>query len=183
MSTPCSLCINRLMNELYAVQPLAEVCFSSNVSLLIRSLRTQGSRRKSVPPGCTSAVVADASWLTTSCPTSNLAVWSTRTSTLTSKLSLLQGRLDHIRCDLCAQDSIRGNILCQGQGLMDEELRAWAGELQGPAKAIDFPDLKTRCALIGALSHVVSTEAHHQLLQDTCYQQGRHRLILCRHIG
>ncbi|ETI19845.1 hypothetical protein G647_08859 [Cladophialophora carrionii CBS 160.54] len=45
----------------------------------------------------------------------------------------------------------------------DQEMQAWVKDAQGPAKAIDFPSITTRSALIDALSHMahlVST-AHH----------------------
>ena len=39
----------------------------------------------------------------------------------------------------------------------DKEVQAWVKEAQGPAKAIDFPSITTRGALIDALSHMVSS--------------------------
>ena len=41
----------------------------------------------------------------------------------------------------------------------DKEMQAWVKEAQGPAKAIDFPSISTKSALIAALSHVVSTQS------------------------
>ena len=38
----------------------------------------------------------------------------------------------------------------------DKEMQAWVREAQGPAKAIDFPSISTKPALVAALSHVVS---------------------------
>lgn len=38
----------------------------------------------------------------------------------------------------------------------DKEMQAWVKESQGPAEAIDFPSITTKIALIDALSHMVS---------------------------
>jgi hypothetical protein len=40
----------------------------------------------------------------------------------------------------------------------DKEMQAWVKEAQGPAKAIDFPSITTKSALIDALSHMVSID-------------------------
>lgn len=39
----------------------------------------------------------------------------------------------------------------------DKEMQAWVAEAQGPAEAIDFPSITTKNALIDALSHMVSS--------------------------
>ena len=38
----------------------------------------------------------------------------------------------------------------------DSEIQAWVKEAQGPAEAIDFPSIRTRSALVNALTHMVS---------------------------
>ncbi|KAI0158520.1 lipoxygenase [Pestalotiopsis sp. NC0098] len=45
----------------------------------------------------------------------------------------------------------------------DGELQAWVAEAQGPAAAIDFPTLETKTALIDALTHMahLASSAHH----------------------
>ncbi|OQV10640.1 hypothetical protein CLAIMM_14607 [Cladophialophora immunda] len=45
----------------------------------------------------------------------------------------------------------------------DGEIQAWVQESQGPAEAIDFPTITTRSALIGVISHIthLASTAHH----------------------
>ncbi|KAK6212725.1 hypothetical protein LQW54_004992 [Pestalotiopsis sp. IQ-011] len=47
--------------------------------------------------------------------------------------------------------------------ISDGEVQAWVAEAQGPAAAIDFPTLETKSALIDALSHMahLASSAHH----------------------
>lgn len=40
--------------------------------------------------------------------------------------------------------------------LADGEVQAWVTEAQGPAKAIDFPEIATKSALVDVLTHLVS---------------------------
>ena len=44
--------------------------------------------------------------------------------------------------------------------MADKEIQAWVNEAQGPAKAIDFPSITTKASLVDALTHIVSHSEH-----------------------
>lgn len=52
----------------------------------------------------------------------------------------------------------------------DQEMQAWVTEAQGPAEAIDFPEIKTKAGLVDVLTHMVS---HIYLSPFFCKQRKR----------
>jgi arachidonate 15-lipoxygenase (second type) / 8-lipoxygenase (S-type) len=61
----------------------------------------------------------------------------------------------------------------------DKEMQAWVKEAQGPAKAIDFPSITTKSGLIDALSHMVRRPSL-DIVRSSLLTGNSSRLISCQ---
>ncbi|EXJ61913.1 hypothetical protein A1O7_02344 [Cladophialophora yegresii CBS 114405] len=161
---PVLALLNRIMYEVYAIQPLAELLLFAPGAAVDQVFAYTGSSARDYTTGLYNSGSGrfQANYFTTDLESRGL-INSKFGPSLKHFPFYEDASTIYTAIHAFMTSFVNSYYFKDSDVTADKEMQAWVKDAQGPAKAINFPSITTRSALIDALSHMahlVSTSHH-----------------------